>query len=188
MALTTCKECGNSISSQASSCPRCGVVLRKGIGCLGWIGVAFLGLIVLSVVGSLSTSSMTRSASTYQLGSATSASKSVMECKSAATDFLGVWLLHGPDAAIALMDPRATGSAKDLVKFLGPLRSWDGILVSDGDDVDSNPSVAGGCQYRQFATYLVRPLEGFETQPKHDMSTRMRICVSADRAMVVSLY
>ncbi len=50
MALTKCKECGNEVSSQAETCPKCGTRIKsKSIGC----GGAILVLIVLGVVGSM---------------------------------------------------------------------------------------------------------------------------------------
>ena len=42
MALKKCKECGNEVSTKAASCPKCGAVLKKKTGCLGYIGAAFL--------------------------------------------------------------------------------------------------------------------------------------------------
>lgn len=53
MALKKCKECGNDVSTKATACPKCGAVLKKKTGCLGYIGAAFLIFIVLGVIGSL---------------------------------------------------------------------------------------------------------------------------------------
>jgi len=53
MALKKCKECGNEVSTKAASCPKCGAVIKKKTGCLGYIGAAFLIFIVLGVIGSL---------------------------------------------------------------------------------------------------------------------------------------
>ncbi len=53
MALKKCKECGNEVSTKATSCPKCGAVIKKKTGCLGYIGVAFLIFIILGVIGSL---------------------------------------------------------------------------------------------------------------------------------------
>lgn len=53
MALKKCKECGNEVSTKAASCPKCGAVLKKKTGCLGYIGAAFLIFIILGVIGSL---------------------------------------------------------------------------------------------------------------------------------------
>jgi len=57
-----CKECGNGVSTKATSCPKCGSVIKKKTGCLGYIGAAFLIFIVLVAIGSLMNddSSMTR--------------------------------------------------------------------------------------------------------------------------------
>lgn len=53
MALKKCKECGNEVSTKATSCPNCGAVLKKKTGCLGYIGAAFLIFIIIGVIGSL---------------------------------------------------------------------------------------------------------------------------------------
>ena len=53
MAMKKCKECGNEVSTKAESCPKCGAVLKKKTGCLGYIGAGFLILIILGVIGSL---------------------------------------------------------------------------------------------------------------------------------------
>lgn len=51
MALTKCKECGNEVSTDAKSCPKCGVRLQKRFGCLPVVGYGFLGLVALAVIG-----------------------------------------------------------------------------------------------------------------------------------------
>jgi hypothetical protein len=49
MALTECKECGNQVSTEAETCPKCGArVSRKPLGC----GAAVLIVIVVAVVAS----------------------------------------------------------------------------------------------------------------------------------------
>lgn len=53
MAIKKCKECGNEVSTKAVSCPKCGAVLKKKMGCLGYIGVGFLIFLILGVIGSL---------------------------------------------------------------------------------------------------------------------------------------
>jgi hypothetical protein len=51
MALITCKECGNEVSSKADACPKCGArVARKAMGCGTLFGVAFLGAVILSAL------------------------------------------------------------------------------------------------------------------------------------------
>ncbi len=50
MALKNCKECGRVVSSNAPSCPHCGAVLKKKIGCLGYIGALFLICIIFGVM------------------------------------------------------------------------------------------------------------------------------------------
>lgn len=57
MALKTCKECGNDVSTKAESCPKCGVVLKKKTaGCAGCLGVMLLGFVILAVISSLTDS------------------------------------------------------------------------------------------------------------------------------------
>lgn len=53
MALTTCKECGKEVSAKADKCPNCGVAIKKKRGCLANIGIVFLLLIVIGVIGNL---------------------------------------------------------------------------------------------------------------------------------------
>jgi len=53
MALMKCKECGNEISTKATSCPKCGAAIKKKTGCLAYVGAAFLIIIVLGAIGSL---------------------------------------------------------------------------------------------------------------------------------------
>lgn len=51
MALKNCKECGNEVSTEAASCPSCGAILKKKIGCLGCIGYVILILVSLWLIG-----------------------------------------------------------------------------------------------------------------------------------------
>jgi len=53
MAPKKCKECGNEVSTKAESCPKCGAVLKKKTGCLGYIGAGLLIIIIIGVIGSL---------------------------------------------------------------------------------------------------------------------------------------
>lgn len=53
MSLQKCKECGNDVSTKAASCPKCGAVIKKKTGCLGYIGAVLLIFFVLAVIGSL---------------------------------------------------------------------------------------------------------------------------------------
>lgn len=50
--LIHCKECGQEISKKAETCPKCGVILKKKIGCLGYIGIGCLVFIMFSFVAS----------------------------------------------------------------------------------------------------------------------------------------
>ena len=54
MALIKCKECGTEVSSKAETCPKCGArVAAKPMGCGTFIGVIFLGGIIISVFSSI---------------------------------------------------------------------------------------------------------------------------------------
>jgi uncharacterized paraquat-inducible protein A len=66
MALTTCKECGGQVSSEAAACPHCGYQLKQqatsgsskfGLGCLVLIGLAivlpFITAIILYLSGAM---------------------------------------------------------------------------------------------------------------------------------------
>jgi len=66
MALKKCKECGNEVSTEAQSCPKCGAVLKKKTGCLGYIGAGFLILVILGVIGSLMNDNSNKSTSPRQ--------------------------------------------------------------------------------------------------------------------------
>jgi hypothetical protein len=54
MALTVCRECGEQISTEAKTCPSCGIKspARKPIGCLGMMGVAFAIWVVIAGIDS----------------------------------------------------------------------------------------------------------------------------------------
>jgi hypothetical protein len=49
MALITCPECGQKISSQASSCPHCGAPAKKvtAAGCPVWLAIVFIAFVVV---------------------------------------------------------------------------------------------------------------------------------------------
>ena len=53
MAIIKCKECGNEVSTKAKSCPKCAAPLKRKKGCLTYIGVGVLVLIILGVIGSM---------------------------------------------------------------------------------------------------------------------------------------
>ena len=55
MALTSCKECGNQVSTTAGRCPRCGAKVSKSVSRLTIVFVALLGLLALKVLLSGST-------------------------------------------------------------------------------------------------------------------------------------
>lgn len=46
MAMTTCKECGNELSTKAEACPKCGAKRPRTSGCLQII-LVLIGLIIL---------------------------------------------------------------------------------------------------------------------------------------------
>lgn len=52
MAIGVCRECGQKISSEAASCPKCGAAKpykSKQIGLFGWIGVGFVGFVAFTM-------------------------------------------------------------------------------------------------------------------------------------------
>ena len=54
MALVKCKECGNEVSSEAETCPKCGSrVADKPMGCGALIGVVILVGIIISVFSNI---------------------------------------------------------------------------------------------------------------------------------------
>lgn len=55
MALTTCRECGNPLSTKADACPRCGGVTPKNaVGCCATSIIALLAVLVyLALSGGL---------------------------------------------------------------------------------------------------------------------------------------
>lgn len=52
MSLLKCTECGNEVSSNASSCPNCGAPIktRKKVGCLGTIIIIIVALILIGKI------------------------------------------------------------------------------------------------------------------------------------------
>jgi hypothetical protein len=60
MALITCPECGQKISSQANNCPHCGAPAKKvaTAGCPVWLAIVFLAfVVVLFIIGHCSNQS-----------------------------------------------------------------------------------------------------------------------------------
>lgn len=53
MALKKCEECGNDVSTEAASCPKCGARIKKKSGFLRLIGGAVLILITLVAIVAL---------------------------------------------------------------------------------------------------------------------------------------
>ena len=53
MALTKCKECGQSISSKAGSCPQCGAPIKKSSGCAALLLFAIIVFVVIMVIANL---------------------------------------------------------------------------------------------------------------------------------------
>ena len=50
-----CKECGTvTVASNTKSCPNCGMVFKKTIGCFTYILVGVVALIIISVISTLS--------------------------------------------------------------------------------------------------------------------------------------
>ncbi|PCI96058.1 MAG: hypothetical protein COB15_11465 [Flavobacteriales bacterium] len=50
MALINCKECKKEVSKSAKTCPHCGFVLKKKMGCFKWFGIIILVGVVLLVI------------------------------------------------------------------------------------------------------------------------------------------
>jgi ribosomal protein L37E len=50
MAMVKCKECGQSISNKAKSCPSCGAPIKKKTSILTWIVSVILSIIVIQSV------------------------------------------------------------------------------------------------------------------------------------------
>ena len=52
MALKPCRECGENVSSEASSCPKCGIKapVKKKMGVGSWLVLGIVGLGILSAV------------------------------------------------------------------------------------------------------------------------------------------
>jgi len=89
MAMKKCKECGNEVSTKAESCPKCGAVLKKKTGCLGYIGAGILILFVLGVIGSLMEDDSNRTTSNSKQSSVTSKSKAQKTYKEGDTANIG---------------------------------------------------------------------------------------------------
>lgn len=64
MAMKKCKECENEVSTTAVACPKCGAVLKKKTGCLGYLGIGILVLFALGVIGSFMGGKTTSSSKT----------------------------------------------------------------------------------------------------------------------------
>ncbi len=129
MAMKKCKKCGNEVSTKAESCPKCGAVLKKKTGCLGYIGAALLIFIVLGVIGSL----MNDDTSTdRQISSSAGAGKSAQTESVRAT----------PAQADGLTRPQknAVRSAKQYLSISGFSRS--GLIRQLSSDAGDGYSVA----------------------------------------------
>ena len=51
MALVKGKECGESVSSKAKTCPKCGArVAKKPMGCVSLVGIVIFGFFVISIL------------------------------------------------------------------------------------------------------------------------------------------
>lgn len=53
MALTTCKDCGTSISRRAKTCPKCGAPAKRGSSLLRLIGLCFVVFMGFSVIAAI---------------------------------------------------------------------------------------------------------------------------------------
>lgn len=53
MALVNCRECGNSVSDSAKTCPRCGAKVKKKSGLLKLLATGVVSLVALMTIGGL---------------------------------------------------------------------------------------------------------------------------------------
>ena len=60
VALEKCEECGNEVSTAATSCPRCGYIRKKSGGAIWKISVGIFALIVFAAVFSQNNNSTTQ--------------------------------------------------------------------------------------------------------------------------------
>lgn len=79
MALIKCKECGAEVSSKAETCPKCGArVAAKPMGCGTFVGIAFLGVIIISIFSSIfSTDQVSGTSDAEQSSTSTTSSQTV---------------------------------------------------------------------------------------------------------------
>jgi len=106
MALTKCKECGAEVSTNAAACPKCGAKQPKKSGCLKFIGIAFLALIVLSVIGQMAGRDSTHSGSSTNSATTSPAANSKSAPAPAPPPIPGSqWLYSSND------DPMAKGKS-----------------------------------------------------------------------------
>jgi len=50
-SLIKCKGCGQEVSPEAKSCPKCGAPIKKKGGCLKIIGYGIIGIVVIGMIG-----------------------------------------------------------------------------------------------------------------------------------------
>lgn len=99
MTLIKCKECGTEVSSKAEVCPKCGArVAAKPMGFGTFIGVAFLGIIIISAFSSIF-SSGTESGTSSRLANQPSTSN-VQTALTPAPTPGAQWLYHQSDDAM----------------------------------------------------------------------------------------
>lgn len=79
MALIKCKECGAEVSSKAETCPKCGArVAAKPMGCGTLVGIAFLGVIIISIFSSIfSTDQVSGTSDAEESSTSTTSSQTV---------------------------------------------------------------------------------------------------------------
>lgn len=64
MAMKSCKECGNQVSTKAPTCPTCGAPVKKKSSLGGWIGILLILFLLIPFLSSNNSSTNTSSAST----------------------------------------------------------------------------------------------------------------------------
>lgn len=98
MALKKCTECRSVVSTRAVSCPKCGAVVKRKTGCLGWALLVIIGFIALAVMSAQVGDRTSRG----RQGAASSATQSSAKTKSLS-----------PPAASEITDGRAYVDAKE---------------------------------------------------------------------------
>lgn len=76
--ITKCKSCGKDILKSARSCPQCGKTQKK-ISITHWVGIVFIGLIMIGIIRSPENTSRQTQSVTSQAKVETSNSESIKD-------------------------------------------------------------------------------------------------------------